>query len=174
MNSSQEPGITVVSPGLRSAREWAQLMTAALDSAPNTIVITDAKGTIEWVNPAFTKDTGYTFEEAVGKNPRILKSGEQSDSYYAGMWTTISSGKAWHGEFVNRRKNGELYTEDVTVTPVKNPGGEIRHFIAIKFDISERRRAEEELRLFRKLVDASEDAFEIVDPDTGRFLDVSE
>ncbi len=160
--------------GLKGAREWVQLMTAALDAAPNTIVITDVKGSIEWVNPSFTKDTGYTFEEAIGQNPRMLKSGEQADAYYAEMWKTISSGKPWHGEFVNRRKNGELYTEDVNVAPVRDSEGVVRHFIAIKYDITGRRRAERELKLFRTLVDASEDSFEVVDPETGLFLDISE
>lgn len=159
---------------LRSSREWVQLMAAALDAAPNTIVITDERGTIKWVNPAFTKDTGYTFEEAIGQNPRMLKSGRQSDSHYAEMWRTISGGKPWHGEFVNKRKNGELYTEDVTVAPVRDPEGVVRHFIAIKYDITERKRAEGDLKLFRTLVDASEDSFEIVDPTTGQFLDISQ
>jgi len=158
---------------IASTREWVQLMTAALDAAPNTIVITDDKGVIKWVNPSFTKDTGYSFEEAIGQNPRILKSGKQSDEYYAEMWRVISSGKPWRGEFVNRRKNGELYTEDVNVAPVRDSNGVVRHYIAIKYDITLRKRAEDELRLFRTLVDASEDSFEVVDPETGRFLDIS-
>ena len=173
MNSRPGSNKTAEVTGLRTAREWIQLVTAALDAAPNTIVITDNRGTIEWVNPAFTKDTGYSFEEAVGQNPRILKSGKQPEGYYAEMWSTISSGKPWHGEFVNRRKNGELYTEDVTVAPVRDTGGTVRHFIAIKYDITDRKRAEGDLRLFRALVDASEDVFEVIDPETGRFLDIS-
>ena len=126
---------------IASTREWVQLMTAALDAAPNTIVITDDKGVIKWVNPSFTKDTGYSFEEAIGQNPRILKSGKQSDEYYAEMWRVISSGEPWRGEFVNRRKNGELYTEDVNVAPVRDSNGVVRHYIAIKYDITLRKRA---------------------------------
>jgi len=140
MNSGPTGDKAAKGSRLTNAREWIQLITAALDAAPNSIVITDDRGTIEWVNPAFTKDTGYTFEEAVGQNPRILKSGKQEEGYYAEMWRTISSGMPWHGEFVNKRKNGELYTEDVTVAPVRDPEGVVRHFIAIKYDITSRKR----------------------------------
>ena len=172
MNARPTGDKAVTGSRLTNVREWIQLITAALDAAPNSIVITDDHGTIKWVNPAFTKDTGYTFEEAVGQNPRILKSGKQEDSYYAEMWRTISGGNPWHGEFVNKRKNGEFFTEDVTVAPVRDPEGVVRHFIAIKYDITSRRRTEGDLRLFRTLVDASEDSFEVIDPPTGRFLDI--
>ena len=90
------------------------------------------------MNPAFTKSTGYSAEEVIGRNPRILKSGHQSEAYYAEMWRTISSGRSWSGEFVNVRKDGGLYTEEVTVTPVRDRSGAIAHFVAVKQDISEK------------------------------------
>lgn len=150
------------------------LMAAAMNATSDSIVITDERGIIKWVNSAFTKNTGYAFSEAVGRNPRMLKSGKQSKDYYAEMWRTISSGQPWHGEFINKKKSGELFTEDVTVTPVRDDSGAIKNYVAIKFDVTERKRAQEELSLFRQLVDASEDSFEVVDPDTGCFLDISQ
>src|ERR1019366_8894888 len=115
----------------RTARQL-QLQSAALEAAANGIVITDRQGTIVWANHAFATMTGYSEEEVLGKNPRLLKSGEQTESYYAELWSTISSGKVWHGELVNRRKDGTTYTEEMTITPVTQ-------------DIAERKRTEEEL-----------------------------
>ncbi len=116
--------------------EQMRLQSAALEAAINSVVITDTAGTIQWVNPAFCRVTGYTKEEAIGQNPRVLKSGQLSPDYYTELWRTIASGRGWRGEFVNRRKDGTLYTEDVTITPVRDAAGEIRHYIAIKQDIS--------------------------------------
>src|ERR1039458_6145594 len=123
------------------------LRSAALEAAANGIVITDRHGAIVWANHAFTTMTGYSKEEVLGKNPRLLKSGEQTESYYAELWSTISSGKIWRGELVNRRKDGTTYTEGMTITPIRpNVGAaNLTHFIAIKQDITGRKRAEEEL-----------------------------
>jgi diguanylate cyclase (GGDEF)-like protein/PAS domain S-box-containing protein len=123
------------------------LQSAVLEAAANAIVITDFEGTIVWANHAFTAMTGYSKEEALGNNLRLLKSGEQPESYYAELWSTISSGKVWQGEIVNRRKDGTTYTEEMTITPVSRDVGNPadRYFIAIKQDITERKRAEEEL-----------------------------
>jgi len=120
----------------KQAEQQVQLQSTALSAAINSVVITDVKGNIQWVNPAFCRITGYTFEEAVGQNPRVLKSGVQSKEYYATMWRTIASGKSWSGEFVNRRKDGSLFTEAVSITPVRSERGVILHYIAIKEDIS--------------------------------------
>jgi PAS domain S-box-containing protein len=130
----------------KRAEEALHLNTAALESAANGIVITDREGTITWVNPAFTELTGYTAEEAVGNNPRLLKSGKQDQPFYQNLWDTILAGKAWSGQLINRRKDGSLYAEEQTITPVRDAEGRIAHFIAIKQNISERKRAEEELR----------------------------
>ncbi len=130
--------------------ERVNLLSAALESAADATVITDNRGVIEWVNPAFTTLTGYSPEEAIGRNPReILKSGYHDEAFYRGLWTTILAGHTWRGELINRRKDGTLFTEEQTITPVRGARGEIRHFIAIKHDITERKRAEEELKQLR-------------------------
>ena len=121
-----------------------RLLTRALEASANAIVLTSSTGTVEWVNPAFTSLTGYTQEEAVGENPRILKSGKQNRAFYSKMWKTILSGAVWHGELINSRKDGSEYTEEMTITPVRDETtGAITHFIAIKQDITERKRLEE-------------------------------
>ena len=131
----------------KHAEERLHLQVAALEAAANAIVITDANGTIQWVNQAFTTMTGYSKEEVLGKNPRLLKSGEQPEGYYAELWTTISSGKVWQGELLNRRKDGTTYAEEMTITPIAQNVGQANctHFIAIKQNITERKRSEEEL-----------------------------
>ena len=117
----------------------------AVDQSPCSIVITDTKGTIVYVNPAFCTATGYSTEEAVGSNPRILKSGFSSEADYQSLWQTISSGKVWHGELHNRRKNGTVHWESVSISPVHNEMDVITHFVAIKEDISDRKTKEIEL-----------------------------
>ncbi len=121
---------------LRAGEQQMRLQSAALEAAVNSVVITDVTGTIVWVNPAFCHITGYTQAEAIGQNPRVLKSGHQSREYYTEMWRTIASGHSWHGEFINRRKDGSLFTEDVIITPVLSDAGKVAHYIAIKQDIS--------------------------------------
>jgi len=123
-----------------------RLYAAALETAANAIVITDATGKILWVNPAFTDLTGYAEEEAAGKTPRLLKSGQQDTDFYGALWQTITSGRVWEGELVNRRKDGSQYVEEMTIAPVRLDGGEITHFIAIKVDATERRQALAALR----------------------------
>ncbi len=136
----------------RKADELLRLQSAVLDAAANAILITDRDGRIAWVNPAFTRLTGYSLSEAWGQNPRFLKSGRQDPPFYRKMWESILSGQVWHGEVVNRRKDGSLYTEEMTVTPVRDDRREINHFIAIKADVTERKRATERLaRLNRDL-----------------------
>jgi PAS domain S-box-containing protein len=129
----------------KRAQSQILLQVTALEAAGNGIVITNARGDIEWVNQAFTRLTGYCREEALGQNPRLLKSGQHADEFYSDLWETICSGKVWRGEMINRRKDGSLYHEEMTITPLAEPGGTISHFIAIKQDITERKRAEEEL-----------------------------
>jgi len=137
------------------AEEASALRETALKAAANTVVITDTQGTIQWVNPAFTKTTGYTFDEAIGQNPRILKSGKHNEAFYHEMWDTILSGQVWHGEFSDRKKDGSIYFEEATITPVKNQHGEIMQFIAVKQDITDRMQAQkEEERLRRELQQA--------------------
>jgi len=130
----------------KSAEGRLRLQVAALEAAANSIVITNVRGEILWVNSAFTRLTGYSAEEARGQNPRLLRSGKHDSSFYANLWKTISSGEVWHGEITNRRKDGSLYDEEMTITPVRADSGDISHFVAIKQDITERKRAEEALR----------------------------
>jgi PAS domain S-box-containing protein len=127
------------------AQEQLNLQAAALQAAANGIAITDTEGVIQWVNSAFTGLTGYSSEDAVGQNPRVLKSDKHDEAFYKGMWDTIKSGQVWQGEVINQRKDGSLYTEEMTITPVPNEDGEIIHFVAIKQDITERKRLEMEL-----------------------------
>jgi PAS domain S-box-containing protein len=123
-----------------------RLLLRALETAAVGILITDRQGTIEWINPGFTHMTGYTWDDMVGRTPRMLKSGMHSPSLYAEMWKTILAGSPWQGEMVNRRKDGSFYNEDQIVTPVRDALGEITHFVAIKQDITPRRKAEAALR----------------------------
>jgi len=120
------------------------LQTQALEAAANAVVITDGRGTILWVNPAFSTLTGYAAKEVVGRTPAMWKSGEQGPAFYRALWSTLSSGRAWRGELVNRRKDGSLYTEEMTLTPVRERGQEVTHFIAIKQDIGERKQRHRE------------------------------
>jgi len=128
----------------KRAEQFLRLQNAALDAAANAIVIIDAAGVIRWVNSAFTSLTGYTREEALGRTQSmLLRSGTHDEPFYKNMWDTILSGRVWSGEIVDRRKDGSLYTEETTITPVRDEAGDIVRFIAIKQDISERKRSEE-------------------------------
>ena len=169
----------------REAEAQLRLQSAALNAAANTIVITDRSGLIEWVNPAFTEMTGYTPGEAIGRNLReLVKSGQHGPAFYQLLWETIRSGKVWHGEMINRRKDGSLYTEEQTITPLLEPGGEVSHFISVKQDITNRRRAEEEIRQgalrsaraereFRALFEANPLPMWIYDLTSLQFLEVN-
>ncbi|MCB9008323.1 MAG: response regulator [Ardenticatenaceae bacterium] len=133
--------------------EEVRLQSAALNSAANAIVITDPAGAVIWANPAFSSLTGYSIDESIGKTPgQLINSGVQNVSFYSKLWTTILSGKVWHGELINRRKDGTLYSEEMTITPLKDKAGKISHFIAIKQDISERKKTEEDrVRLLNQI-----------------------
>ena len=134
------------------ADESRQVQSAALNAAADAIVITDRAGVIEWVNPAFTQITGYTAEEALGKNPwDLVKSGKHAPAFYQDLWETILGGRTWHGEMINRRKDGRLYTEDQSVTPILDASGAITHFVAVKQDMTERLQLEAEFRQAQKM-----------------------
>jgi diguanylate cyclase (GGDEF)-like protein/PAS domain S-box-containing protein len=124
-----------------------RLLATALNASPQGIVITDRKGRIEWANPAYGQMTGYEMEEIRGRGPgELVKSGAQDASFYETLWLTLLAGRNWRGELVNKRKDGVLYHEEMTIAPVRDEAGEIRHFIGIKQDISERKRLEAELK----------------------------
>ena len=127
-----------------------QLLSAALDASANAVVITDRTGLIEWANPAFLTMTGYGIDEVFGHNPRdLVKSGRHEERFFQDLWQTIVAGKVWRGEIVNRRKDGSLYHEQQTITPVRDECGTIHHYIAIKQDVTERVEAERDLQVYR-------------------------
>jgi PAS domain S-box-containing protein len=134
----------------RAEAEHVRLVTA-IEQSTEAVVITDTHGAIEYVNPAFTRITGYSRTEALGQNPRILKSDKQDPAYYQQLWETILDGRAWHGELVNRRKDGSLYTEQTNIAPVRGALGEITHFIATTQDVTERKVLEKQLRQATKM-----------------------
>jgi len=121
-------------------------LSVAIDQSPVITVITDTAGNIEFVNPKFSEITGYGPEEVIGKNPNLLKSGFTPESQYRELWETIISGRNWQGTFHNRKKNGELYWESASISPVKNESGTITHFLALKEDITERKLADEKIK----------------------------
>lgn len=136
---------------MHEAMRELHLARAALQAAPTGWVITDAQGRIEWTNPAFTRLTGYTFEEVVGQNPRLLRSGRHPEAFYASMWATIQRGEVWDGEMQNRRKDGTLYHEHMVIAPVRAADGTIAHFVAMKEDITAERELEQHLARAQRL-----------------------
>ena len=126
--------------------DQVRLQIAALNAAANAIVITDTRGTCIWVNSAFTQITGYEFDEILGQKLSILKSGLQDEDFYKSLWLTILAGETWSGEIINRHKRGHLYIEEMTIAPVRDQEGRISNFIAVKQDITERKRIENNLQ----------------------------
>ncbi|MEI8234037.1 MAG: PAS domain S-box protein [Verrucomicrobiota bacterium] len=143
---------------LKRTEEALRLQSGALEAAANAIVITDIKGAIVWVNAAFTTYTGYTAAEAIGKTPSLLKSGQHDSEFYQNLWKTVSAGEVWRGEMINRRKDGTLYPEEMTVTPMRDNRGEITHFIAVKQDITKRKQEEIIANQLVAIVKSSDDA----------------
>tara|TARA_R110001583_G_scaffold35585_1_gene118154 strand:- start:747 stop:5216 length:4470 start_codon:yes stop_codon:yes gene_type:complete len=142
----------------RKRRESENIKFATiLKQSANTIVITDILGNIEYTNPKFTEDTGYTAKEAIGLNPRILSSGKQSKEFYKHLWETIKSGKTWKGQFQNKAKNGTIFWEQSTITPITNNAGEIINYLAIKENITKRKESEEQLKIAFKTIKEKED-----------------
>jgi PAS domain S-box-containing protein len=135
------------------------------------VVITSKDGTIEYVNSTFCEVTGYSAEEAIGNNPKVLKSGDLPESFYKELWNTILSGNVWRGEFINRKKNGEDFWESASISPIKNDDGEITHFVAVKEDITERKKTREALRKseerFRGYFEHSQVGMTVTAPDKG-------
>jgi PAS domain S-box-containing protein len=129
----------------KRAEETLRKLSRAVEQSPTSIVITDREARIEYVNAKFTELTGYTPEEVLGRNPRVLNSGETPRETFRQMWTTILAGLEWRGEFHNRKKNGELYWEAATISPLKNNAGAITHFVAVKEDVTPRKQTEQKL-----------------------------
>jgi diguanylate cyclase (GGDEF)-like protein/PAS domain S-box-containing protein len=157
----------------KRAEQYSRLQRVALESASEAILITDAEGAIEWANPAFTTLTGYELEEALGRNPRILKSGMMDRAFYKVLWSTILDGQKWSGELWNLRKDGNVYSEEMHIAPVRAMDGRISNFVAVKHDITERKQAEAEaqrmkeglLSLNTELMEANENILRISQTD---------
>lgn len=150
-------GLSVDISELKSTEENLEKLHKAVEYSPATVVITDHNGTIEYVNPEFTRVTGYTYGEVIGANPRILKSGEMSAELYDDLWQTILSGKVWKGEIVNKVKSGDLIWETISIAPIVEENGNITHFVAVKEDITEKRKVLDEIEqsktLLRSIID---------------------
>ncbi|BBO84585.1 hypothetical protein DSCO28_51510 [Desulfosarcina ovata subsp. sediminis] len=173
---------------LRKSEETARKLSIAVEQSPASVVITDLDGNIEYVNPKFVEKTGYTLEEAVGQNPRILKAGTMDPSIYAGMWQALTAGRVWAGELHNRRKNGEYFWESASISPIRDKHGETTHYLAVKEDISGRKQMEAELlekELIQRtlmehmpvglvIVDAQSRLIEMVNPTTADLFGTSE
>jgi PAS domain S-box-containing protein len=147
---------TVLSMGrdvtaLKRSEEALRKLSRAVEQSPASIMITDTQGLLEYVNPSFCRLTGYTAAEVLGKRPSLLKSGETPPAEYARLWATILAGGEWRGEFHNRKKSGELYWESASISPVLAADGRITHFLAVKEDVTERKRLEEEFRRAQKM-----------------------
>ncbi|OIP08014.1 MAG: hypothetical protein AUK53_10800 [Betaproteobacteria bacterium CG2_30_59_46] len=148
---------------LEQSQEKVSKLAMVVEGTGNSVVITDLNGIIEYVNPAFTKVTGYLLEEAVGQKPGVIKSSLTSPEHYQKLWKRLLAGEEWRGEMLNRKKNGELLWEYEVITALKNEAGEITHFVAIKEDVTERKRQEEKLRLWERAIEASFNAILITD-----------
>ena len=140
-------------------------LSLAVEQSPDYVVITDRQGNIEYVNPKFTEVTGYTRDEVIGKNPRILKSGESTSQLYKELWDTISSGKEWNGELQNKKKSGEYYWERISISPIVNNKGDITHFVAVNEDITEHKKIEQIHLQFRALFESVPGMYLILKPD---------
>jgi len=150
----------VIRRALREARERSErkraeqqvhIQAMALEAAANGIIITDKEGAILWANTAFCNMTGYAIEEVIGQTPRLFKSDRHGPNFYKEMWETVMAGRAWRGEVTNRRKDGTIYDEEMTITPVHANGSRVTHFIAVKQDTTERKHLEEQLRQAQKM-----------------------
>lgn len=134
----------------KQIEDQVRKLSSAVEQSTSSIIITDTRGYIQYVNPKFTQLTGYTPEDVVGKTPRILKSGKTAPEEYKQLWDTITTGGAWEGEFLNRKKNGDMYYELACISPIKNPEGTITNYLAIKEDITHYKRMEEEKEKLRE------------------------
>jgi PAS domain S-box-containing protein len=128
-----------------------RLLTTAIEQSAESVVITNTTGTILYVNPAFERITGYSRAEAIGQNPRILQSGEHTQTFYEALWMTITSGEVWHGRLKNKRKDGTFYIEDASITPVRGEGGEIVNYVAVKRDVTHELQLEEQYHQAQKM-----------------------
>jgi len=161
----------------RQTERQLRLFSSAIEQSANLVMITDQKGTIEYVNPKFVQVTGYTEAEVIGANPRILRSGRTPREHYEHLWRTITAGGEWRGELHNRRKDGTLFWESTSIAPLRDEAGIITHFVAIKEDIPHRKRIEAALHAselkYRNVFATIGDALFLIDNRDGRILTVN-
>ncbi len=161
----------------KKATDQLRKLSVAVEQSPATVLMTDIKGNIEYVNKKFTEVTGYLPEEVIGKNPRIFKSGHQSKDVYEHLWQNITSGKEWFGELLNKKKDGSLYWEQASISPIKNDKGKITHFLGLKEDISEKKRAEQVQNIILNISNASQtemglkELMKVIQKELGRIVD---
>ena len=140
----------------KQAEEQIRILSQAVEQSPSSIIITNTSGNIEYINLKFTQLTGYTLTEVLGKNPRILKSGETPNEIYKLLWKSITSGIEWHGELHNKKKDGTFYWEFVSISPIRDHKGIINHFLAVKEDITNNKLMTEELILAKEKAEESD------------------
>ncbi len=152
----------------RAAEEQLRKLSLAIEQSPHSIVVTNTEPKIEYVNAAFVRNTGYTPEEAIGRNPSLLRSGKTISGNYDNLWQTLARGEVWHGEFVNQRKDGSIFEEHAIISPVRQPDGRVTHYLGIKEDITEKKRIQSELERYRQHLE------QLVDERTGQLLRAKE
>jgi diguanylate cyclase (GGDEF)-like protein/PAS domain S-box-containing protein len=148
-------------------------VTTAIEQSPASVVITDLDAIIQYVNPRFTEVTGYSAAEAIGKNPRMLQSGQTSTDIYPQLWNQVTGGNIWKGELINKRKNGEIYWEDCQISPVRDASGVITNYVAVKTDITERKAAQEKIQLAASVFASAREGIAITTLD-GTFIDIND
>lgn len=160
----------------KDAQIRLRMLSAAIEQSPTSVIIANLNAEIEYVNPYFTKVTGYTLDEVAGKNPRVLQSGLTDKTVYPDMWAKISNGRNWIGRFVNKRKNGEVYYEEAYISPVNDIDGTLSHYVAVKLDITERKKLEDSLqeaaRYTRSLIESTLDPLVTISAE-GKITDVN-
>ncbi|MBN0989616.1 EAL domain-containing protein [Amphritea pacifica] len=171
-NEGGEVWVRVDITETRLREQELRKLSRALEQSPAAVVITDINGLIEYINPKAEQVSGYSLEEVLGKSPAIFSSGDISPVNYQDMWQQMLAGKAWQGTFLNRRKSGKLYWEAATISAVRDPGGEITHFVAVKEDITERRSTEEQLRMNAAVFETTNEGIIITSPD-ARIISVN-
>ncbi len=165
-NPTGDGGLACVRVDITEAKQTEfnlRKMERALEQSPASVVITNTEGVIEYVNPKFVQISGYSAEEAIGKNPRVLKSDEKSSDDYKDLWETITAGHEWKGYFHNKHKDGTIYWEAATISPLRSDDGTITHYIAVKEDITDRKRAEDQLRMNATVFDTTTEGIMITD-----------